>query len=69
MVKIGSGQDGDGYMVFWDYQVYFAGRRACENFYDIPHHRERVYGEWRIAPGIHPFAVGPWRAPAANTNT
>jgi nicotinate dehydrogenase subunit B len=19
-------------------------------------------------PGIHPFAVGPWRAPAANTN-
>jgi CO/xanthine dehydrogenase Mo-binding subunit len=56
-------------MVFWDYQVYFAGRRGCENFYEIPHHRERVYGEWRIAPGIHPFAVGPWRAPAANTNT
>jgi len=27
-----------------------------------------VYGEWRIGPGIHPFAVGPWRAPAANTN-
>jgi len=48
--------------------VYFAGNRGCQNFYEIPHHREAVYGEWRIDPGIHPFAVGPWRAPAANTN-
>jgi len=68
VVKIRSGIDGAGRMAFWDYQVYFAGRRGCENFYEIPHHRERVYGEWRIGPGIHPFAVGPWRAPAANTN-
>ena len=55
-------------MSFWDYHVYFAGQRGCQNFYEIPHHRESVYGEWRIEPGIHPFAVGPWRAPAANTN-
>jgi isoquinoline 1-oxidoreductase len=68
VVKIRSGIDGAGRMVFWDYKVYFAGSRGCENFYDIPHHRENVYGEWRIGPGIHPFAVGPWRAPAANTN-
>ena len=68
VVKIRSGLDETGSMVFWDYHVYFAGQRGCENFYEIPHHRESVYGEWRIAPGIHPFAVGPWRAPAANTN-
>jgi len=68
VVKIRSGIDGTGRMVFWDYKVYFAGRRGCENFYEIPHHREAVYGEWMIGPGIHPFAVGPWRAPAANTN-
>ncbi|MBW1799989.1 MAG: xanthine dehydrogenase family protein molybdopterin-binding subunit [Deltaproteobacteria bacterium] len=68
VVKIRSGIDDAGRMVFWDYHVYFAGRRGCENFYEIPHHREAVYGEWRIGPGIHPFAVGPWRAPAANTN-
>jgi isoquinoline 1-oxidoreductase len=68
MVKIRSGIDGAGDMVFWDYGVYFAGKRGCENFYEIPHHREAVYGEWRIGPGIHPFAVGPWRAPGANTN-
>jgi CO/xanthine dehydrogenase Mo-binding subunit len=68
VVKIRSGIDAAGRMVFWDYKVYFAGRRGCENFYEIPHHREAVYGEWSIGPGIHPFAVGPWRAPAANTN-
>jgi isoquinoline 1-oxidoreductase len=68
VVKIRSGVDDAGKMAFWDYQVYFAGKRGSQNFYEIPHHRESVYGEWRMAPGIHPFAVGPWRAPAANTN-
>ncbi len=68
VVKIRSGIDAAGRMAFWDYKVYFAGRRGCENFYEIPHHRESVYGEWQIGPGVHPFAVGPWRAPAANTN-
>ena len=68
VVKIRSGIDGAGRISFWDYHVYFAGQGGCQNFYKIPHHREAVYGEWRIEPGIHPFAVGPWRAPAANTN-
>jgi isoquinoline 1-oxidoreductase len=68
VVKIRSGIEDTGRMAFWDYKVYFAGRRGCENFYEIPNHREAVYGEWMMGPGIHPFAVGPWRAPAANTN-
>jgi isoquinoline 1-oxidoreductase len=68
VVKIRSGIDGSGNMVFWDYHVYFAGKRGCEPIYEIPNHREAVYGEWRIGPGIHPFSVGPWRAPGANTN-
>jgi isoquinoline 1-oxidoreductase len=68
VVKIRSGIDDAGRMSFWDYRVYFAGKRGCQNFYEISHHRETVYGEWRIESGIHPFAVGPWRAPAANTN-
>jgi isoquinoline 1-oxidoreductase len=68
VVKIKSGINDAGQMVLWDYNVYFAGQRGCENYYEIPHHREAVYGEWRISPGYHPFAVGPWRAPAANTN-
>jgi len=69
VVRIRSGLDDAGRLTLWDYRVYFAGERGCENFYEIPHHREAVYGEWHIAPGIHPFSVGPWRAPAANTNT
>lgn len=68
VVKIRSGIDDKGRMTMWDYNVYFAGKRGCDNFYEIPHHREAAYGEWHIGPGIHPFAVGPWRAPAANTN-
>jgi nicotinate dehydrogenase subunit B len=68
VVKIRSGITRTGSMAFWDYHVYFAGKRGCEIFYDIPNHRESVYGEWRIDAGIHPFAVGPWRAPGANTN-
>jgi isoquinoline 1-oxidoreductase len=68
VVKIRSGLDSAGQIHFWDYRVFFAGKRGCQNFYEIPHHREAAHGEWRIGPGIHPFAVGPWRAPAANTN-
>ena len=50
--KIRSGIDGAGRMSFWDCQVYFVGQRGCHNFYEIPHHREAVYGEWRIEPAI-----------------
>jgi isoquinoline 1-oxidoreductase len=70
VVKIKSGINDAGDIVLWDYNVYFAGQRGCAQFYEIPHHREAVYGGWRgISPDCHPFAVGPWRAPANNTNT
>ncbi|MEJ2286772.1 MAG: molybdopterin-dependent oxidoreductase [Desulfobacterales bacterium] len=70
IVKINSGLDSAGRITFWDYNVYFAGMRGSQQFYEIPHHREAVYGRWRgLAGGYHPFAVGPWRAPANNTNT
>ena len=69
VVKVVSGIDGDGKLALWDYQVYGAGARGSDVFYDVPNRRVRVYGEWGRAPdGMHPFAVGPWRAPAANTN-
>ena len=69
VVKIKSGMDSEGKIVLWDYHVYCAGRRGSEQFYDIANHRETIYGSWRGGnSGVHPFAVGPWRAPAANTN-
>lgn len=68
-IRFASGIDGDGRITFWDYQVYGAGARGSDVFYDVRNKRVRVYGEWGSAPGgMHPFAVGAWRAPAANSN-
>lgn len=70
VVKIESGLTKTGKISFWDYIVYFAGERGAQHFYDIPHHRTQVSGEW-MGPtaSIHPFNVGAWRAPGNNTNT
>lgn len=68
-LRVVSGFDAAGKIKLWDYQVYGAGSRGSDVFYDIPNHSVRVYGEWGRAPdGMHPFAVGAWRAPAANSN-
>jgi CO/xanthine dehydrogenase Mo-binding subunit len=56
-------------IVFWNYDVYFAGSRGAEQFYHIPHHRELSHGHYTGIPGAHPFSTGPWRAPGNNTNT
>ena len=70
VVKIKSGMTETGKMTLWDYTVYFAGSRGSQQFYDIPHHSTVALGEWMGGgSGAHPFAVGPWRAPANNTNT
>jgi isoquinoline 1-oxidoreductase len=70
IVKIKSGLNNSGGITFWDYNVYYAGMRGSKQFYDIPHHKEMVLGRWRgRARRYHPFSIGPWRAPANNTNT
>ncbi len=70
VVRIKSGTDAAGRIVFWDYEVLFAGDRSAAQFYDIPHHRTVSRGEWGGGggPSAHPFAVGAWRAPGSNTN-
>jgi isoquinoline 1-oxidoreductase len=72
VVTISSGMDASGRLTLWDYQVYGAGSRGSDLFYVAPNRRIRVYGEWGDTSsgpaGMHLFAVGPWRAPAANTN-
>lgn len=70
VVKVRSGVTSAGRIAFWDYHVYFAGERGSLLFYDIPHHRTVTHDASREgAPGPHPFATGPWRAPGNNTNT
>jgi nicotinate dehydrogenase subunit B len=69
IVKIRSGVTEANQIVFWNYDVYFAGPRGADQFYDIPHHREQSHGHYTGIPGAHPFSTGPWRAPGNNTNT
>jgi isoquinoline 1-oxidoreductase len=69
VVRIKSGIDRAGRISLWDYQVYGAGARSAEQFYDVPNNLIRAYGQWgRDTTHMHPFATGPWRAPGANMN-
>ncbi|HEY1435853.1 MAG TPA: molybdopterin cofactor-binding domain-containing protein [Thermoanaerobaculia bacterium] len=73
VVEIVSGIDGAGKIAFWDCTVHAAGERGANPTYDIANLRLRssgrmTYGDSPGAPSLHPFAVGPWRAPGANMN-
>ncbi len=70
VIKLRSGITEKGEISFWDYNVYFAGERGSQQFYEIPNHRTTAYNaSWVGAEGTHPFATGAWRAPGNNTNT
>jgi len=71
VVRVRAGLDANGRMVVWEFDVYGAGDREARQFYDVPHQRTRSAGGWGGGnpAGMHPFAVGPWRAPSVNTNT
>jgi isoquinoline 1-oxidoreductase len=71
VVKIRSGITATGKIAFWDAKVYAAGEREATPFYTIPNHHTESAGGWQGGnpPGMHPFDVGPWRGPSANTNT
>jgi isoquinoline 1-oxidoreductase len=69
VIKIRSGIDQSKSIALWDYTVYCAGERGAAHFYNIPNHRTVASGGWSGGgPSPHPFAIGPWRAPGANTN-
>jgi isoquinoline 1-oxidoreductase len=67
VVKITSGLTNSGKVTLWDYKVYFAGSRGSQHFFDVPHHKTQSLNSGDKP--THPFATGPWRAPANNTNT
>ena len=60
-----------GKIVLWDGEAFGPGEREAQPFYDIPHMRAASVGGWQGGnpPGMHPFGVGPWRAPSVNSNT
>jgi isoquinoline 1-oxidoreductase len=66
---IRAGLDAAKKIVFWDNVVIGPGERGSGVFYDVPNHRILIRGGWGQNPeGMHPFGVGPWRAPGANAN-
>ena len=72
VVKIRAGLSGAGKIVSWVYEVLGAGNRDSISVYEIPNQRTTSAGGWQDTanpPGMHPFGVGPWRGPSANTNT
>jgi isoquinoline 1-oxidoreductase len=73
VVKIVSGIEVGARISLWDYMVYSAGERGTAHCYDIPNTRLQStgglsYGAGPVQTSLHPFAVGPWRAPGANMN-
>jgi nicotinate dehydrogenase subunit B len=73
VVKITSGLESGARILLWDHAIYAAGERGAALFYDAPNVRLRAtggisYGSADAQPSLHPFAVGPWRAPGANMN-
>ncbi len=67
VVKISSGLNASNQIVYWDYQVLFAGERSSQNFYDVPHLRTMSRGGFS-GGAVHPFGTGAWRGPGSNTN-
>lgn len=70
VVKLRAGLDKAGRITFWEHHVTAAGESEADTMYDIPHQHVTSAGTWMGGnpAGFHPFAVGAWRAPAANTN-
>jgi len=71
VIKVRSGMDAAGKITLWDAQMIGSGDREAQPFYAIPHQRTVSAGGWMGGnpPGMHPFNVGPWRAPSVNSNT
>jgi nicotinate dehydrogenase subunit B len=69
LIKLRSGIDGNGRIMFWDYNLYLGGTRGADAIYDIPNVRITNNREDRTKYPVHPFATGAWRAPNNNSNT
>ena len=65
LMKVSSGVDGNGKLKLWNFDIYCAGTRGTNLFYEVEHHRTRMFDGKKV----HPFDVGAWRAPGNNSTT
>jgi len=68
VIRIASAFDDAGKITRWDYHVYAAGERSSEVLYDVPNVSIRTHLGRGSGASVHPFGVGPWRAPGAGMN-
>lgn len=68
VVRVRSGLDASGRLALWDFETLYAGTNGAEPIYEVPNVRVMARGGWQGNSPRQPLAVGPWRAPAANTN-
>lgn len=71
VIDVRSGMTAEGKITLWDAKIVGPGEREAKPYYDIPHQRTTSAGGWQGGnpAGMHPFDVGPWRAPSVNSNT
>ena len=65
LMKVSSGVDANGKLKLWSFDIYCAGTRGTELFYDVENNRTRMFDDKKA----HPFTVGAWRAPGHNSTT
>lgn len=58
-----------GEIQLWDCDVYYAGARGSQFFYETPNKKVRTLSDDKTGEKGHFFPTGAWRAPANNTNT
>jgi len=68
VIKVNSAVNDEGKITMWDYHVYAAGTRAADVLYNVPNVSVKSYLGRRGGENVHPFGVGPWRAPGAGKN-
>jgi nicotinate dehydrogenase subunit B len=66
VIRVVSAVDDAGKIASYDAHLYASGERSSEVLYDVPNVRITTY-IGRNAK-VHPFGVGPWRAPGAGMN-
>lgn len=65
LMKVVSGVDENGKLNLWEFDIYCAGTRGTNLFYEAPNNRTRIFND----NNIHPFGTGAWRAPGNNSTT
>jgi nicotinate dehydrogenase subunit B len=68
VVKVATAANTSGEIQNWNYDVYYAGDRGSQFFYETENKNVKSWSDGDGEKG-HLFATGAWRAPANNTNT